>query len=54
MLAFLAALSLALALVLHILGHGSAALVLDFTLAGLLCIALHLAFGDRVTGWTRR
>jgi hypothetical protein len=55
MFAFLASLVFAVALILHLIGHGTAPLVTDFVLAGFLCVALHLAgFGERVVGWVRR
>ena len=44
MLAFLAAVAFALALVLHLIGHGAGSLVTDFVLGGLLCLSLDLAF----------
>jgi len=36
-----------IALILHLLGHGTAAIVADLVYGGFLCVALHLA-----TGWT--
>lgn len=46
MLAAVAALLLAVAFILHVVGHADAKLVTDFVLAGLVFIALALAFGS--------
>lgn len=53
MAAVLAVIAFALALLLHLIGHGVAKLVLDFELAGLLLLAVHLAFGWALP-WARR
>lgn len=45
MFAVLAAIAFAVALILHLVGGSAGTHVLDFELAGLLCIALHLIFG---------
>ena len=51
--AVIAAIAFALALILHLVGHGAAKYVEDFWLAGLIFISLHLAFGWNVL-WGRR
>ena len=51
MFAVIAVVAFAVALILHLTG-GHAALVLDFTLAGLVCVAVHLAFAVAVP-WKR-
>jgi len=43
--AVLAVIAFALALALHLIGHGTAALALDLLWAGFLLVALHLATG---------
>lgn len=43
--AVLAVIAFALALALHLIGHGTAALATDLLWAGFLLIALHLATG---------
>ena len=49
--AILAVIAFALALLLHLIGHGVARYVLDAELVGFLCLALHLAgFGGYVAG----
>lgn len=53
MFAVLAVISFALALILHLVGHGAAKYVIDFELAGFILVAAHLAFGWGVP-WTRR
>ena len=51
--AFLAAVAFALAILLHLIGHGAGHYVPITVLVGLLCVALHLcAFGDALV--TRR
>ena len=42
-----AVLAFAIALLLHLIGNGAAKYVLDFELAGLLLVAMHLVWG----GW---
>ena len=51
MLAVVAVIAFAIGLILHLVGGGAAKYVLDFELAGLIFVALHLAFGGRVYGW---
>ena len=43
--AVLAVIAFALALALHLIGHGTAAIVTDLLYGGFLCVALHLATG---------
>jgi hypothetical protein len=52
--AILAVIAFIIALILHIVGGGAAKYVLDFELAGFICIALQLAFGWGVPSFTRR
>ena len=54
MLAVVAVIAFAIALILHLVGGGAAKYILDFELLGLIFVALDLAFGGRVYGWTRR
>jgi hypothetical protein len=55
MLAILAAIAFAIALIFHLAGGSVTQYVLTAELAGLICVALHLAgFGDYVTGRFRR
>lgn len=49
--AVLAVIAFALALILHLVGHGTAAIVIDVLYAGFLLVALHLATGYT---WVRR
>ena len=51
--AVLAAIAFAVALILHLVGHGVAKYVIDFELAGFILIALHLAFPWNFA-WARR
>lgn len=43
MFAVLAVIAFAVALILHLTGHGTAKLTADFALAGLICLALNMA-----------
>lgn len=52
MIAILAVVAFALALILHLIGHGAAHYVTDFALGGLLLVALHLALAGPV--WVLR
>jgi hypothetical protein len=45
MFAPLAALSFAIAFILHLIGHGAAKFVIDFELAGFILVSLHLWLG---------
>jgi hypothetical protein len=49
MFAILAAIAFGVALVLHLVGGSASAHWVDFTLAGLVCVALHMAFGSVIT-----
>ena len=52
MFAVLAVIAFAVALIVHLIG-GHAGLVLDFELAGFICVAAHLAFAVALP-WGRR
>jgi hypothetical protein len=52
-LAILAVIAFAIALILHLVGGGADRFVTDFTLAGLILVALHLALAGGFS-WPRR
>lgn len=55
MFAVLAAIAFAIGLILHLVGHGTAAYVITAWLAGLFALALHFALGAApVMTWPRR
>lgn len=45
MAAVFAVVAFAIALILHLVGHGAGEFILDFELAGFILVALHMAFG---------
>jgi len=53
MFAVLAVIAFAVALILHLIGHGTAAIVTDLVLAGFILVSLHLALGW-APPWARR
>jgi hypothetical protein len=50
--AVLAVFAFGFALGFHLLGHGTADLVIDLLYGGFLCVALHLATGWTWGGWS--
>jgi hypothetical protein len=48
-----AVIAFALALILHLVGHGAAKFVIDFELIGFILISLQMVFGWGIP-WTRR